>query len=322
MTTSQASPGDAVRTRDDAMRAPDGLATSGLTLAVAAGRDAGRARADRPNQDHVATVADLAVPEARVRSRGRLFVLSDGMGSRTHGGEASRLVVETMLKAYYGEDGSGPGPRDDDTGRSRGDSGPAGGDTGPSGGDRGPSGGKPGPADDDPGAALLAAVRSANGRAHAFSQTDPGLATVGATVVAALVHGSRLWVVNVGDSRAYLLHGGRLERVSADHTLVQRQVDAGILSPAAARDHPGRHVLEQNLGRRPEVEPHLETRALGPGDVVLLCSDGLWGVVAEDRIAAILAADPPEAAVRRLVDLANEAGGPDNISAIVARVEG
>jgi protein phosphatase len=140
--------------------------------------------------------------------------------------------------------------------------------------------------------------------------------------------GSRLGLVHIGDSRAYVLRGGELFRITHDHSLVQSMIDDGSLSREEAASHPGRALLLKALvgearsasvavACRPDVRLH-EVMA---GDRYLLCSDGLSAVVEEEDLrAAVIAADGPEAAVRRLVGLAREAGGPDNVACAVADV--
>jgi protein phosphatase len=146
----------------------------------------------------------------------------------------------------------------------------------------------------------------------------PGSAT---TLVAALVCGRKAWWVNVGDSRMYRLASGRLEQVSADHSVVAEQVRAGLLTPEAAEVHPHRNVVTRTVGFEPWVD--VDTGGplrLEPGDALLLCSDGLHGPVPDQVLATVLRESPPEEASERLVALANAAGGPDNITAVVAKM--
>jgi len=170
----------------------------------------------------------------------------------------------------------------------------------------------------DPGLALRAAAELLNAAIHreATDQGTPGAAT---TLVAAVIHEGRFWWCNVGDSRLYLANEGRLEQVSADHSWVEERVREGSLSAASARNHPRRNVVTRTIGFEPEVEADtggpLELR---PGSVLLLCSDGLHGPVDEDDIVRVLLSETPDVAAETLIRLANEAGGPDNISVVVA----
>ena len=150
----------------------------------------------------------------------------------------------------------------------------------------------------------------------------------GTTLTALLWTGSRLGLVHIGDSRAYLLRGGELFRITHDHTLVQSMIDDGSLTEEEAASHPQRALLLKALvgapgsgpdDARPRPDTHLHDTL--PGDRYLLCSDGLWAVVGEAEVTrAVIAADGPDAAVRDLVALAGDAGGPDNVACVVADV--
>ena len=176
-----------------------------------------------------------------------------------------------------------------------------------------------GPADPDE--RLSLAIRDANQRIQAAVRENQALAGMGTTCLAALLAGQRLHLAHVGDSRAYVYHDGHLEQLTSDHSWVNEQVKLGRLAPADAARHPMRHVIIRALGPG-SVEPDLIHRELRPGDWLLLCSDGLTGPVNDDTIARTLAeADHPEIAARRLVELANQAGGPDNITVLLVRLE-
>ncbi|MFH9757727.1 MerR family transcriptional regulator [Streptomyces anulatus] len=150
----------------------------------------------------------------------------------------------------------------------------------------------------------------------------------GTTLTAMLWTGSRLGLVHIGDSRAYLLRGGELFRITHDHSLVQSMIDDGSLSREEAASHPGRALLLKALVGEARsapaavaCRPDVRLREVLAGDRYLLCSDGLSAVVDEGELrAAVIAAEAPEEAVRRLVGLAHEAGGPDNVACVVADV--
>lgn len=143
----------------------------------------------------------------------------------------------------------------------------------------------------------------------------------GTTLTAVLWTGSQLALVHIGDSRAYLLRDGGLFRITHDHTVVQSMIDEGRLTPEEAGSHPQRMLLLKSLGSGPPAAPDLRLHETRAGDRYLLCSDGLYGVVPEDRIRHLLLSVPdPDTAVRALVDAANDAGGPDNVSCVVADV--
>ncbi|WP_406447433.1 MerR family transcriptional regulator [Streptomyces sp. NBC_01613] len=151
---------------------------------------------------------------------------------------------------------------------------------------------------------------TASGMSHA---TAPN----GTTLTALLWTGSRLALVHIGDSRAYLLRDGTLSRITHDHTVVQSLIDEGRLTEEEATAHPQRSLLLKALGT---ATPDLRLHDATPGDRYLLCSDGLSGVVSDDRIQRLLTASAPDEAVHALLDAANTAGGPDNISCVVADV--
>ena len=145
---------------------------------------------------------------------------------------------------------------------------------------------------------------------------------MGATLTAGWINGSKLSIAHVGDSRAYLLRTGSLQQLTNDHSLVAEQVRRGILTPQQAEESDMQSVLLRALGAHPEVDVDIEEVELMPRDVLLFCSDGLTRMVTEPEIAGSLQAETvPMAAAQKLVDLANERGGLDNVTVIVARVE-
>lgn len=179
--------------------------------------------------------------------------------------------------------------------------------------------------EDSPGGDLLdrlsTAVHSANNHLRDMVSGDPELRGMGTTVTALLRAGSRFGLVHVGDSRGYLLRGGRLQQITRDHTFVQTLLDEGRITAEEADHHPQRNVITNALDGREDVELDLSVRETRAGDRYLLCSDGLSGVVSEDTIRDTLASEAStEVAVDKLVELALKGGGPDNITAIVADV--
>ncbi|WP_313558495.1 PP2C family protein-serine/threonine phosphatase, partial [Miniimonas arenae] len=171
-------------------------------------------------------------------------------------------------------------------------------------------------------ALLRSAVADAHAELRARAAEDTELAGLGTTLIAALRTGKRLAMVHIGDSRAYLVRDGQVSRLTADHTYVQHLVDIGQLTEAEAENHPHRSVILRVLGDHDfGVELDESVRELAVGDRFLLCSDGVSSFVSADTVnEALLYEDDPAACAERLVDLALRAGGPDNITAVVADV--
>ena len=161
-------------------------------------------------------------------------------------------------------------------------------------------------------------VREANRAVFERSQADRKVTGMGTTLTAVLVEGDGVRLAHVGDSRAYLLRAGSLRQLTDDHTLVARMVKTGEITSDEAELHPHRNVLTRALGTEPEVRVDEQDVPLIDGDRLLLCSDGLTGMVTEDQIQAILeASGSPQDAADRLIKAANRAGGIDNITVVV-----
>lgn len=149
---------------------------------------------------------------------------------------------------------------------------------------------------------------------------DVNLSTMGSTVVAVVIDQENLYMLNVGDSRAYILRGEHIFQISQDQSWVAAQVRNGLLSSEEAVRHPQRSRLDMAISaKRKEIVPYAAEKKLEPSDIVVLCSDGLWGVLPEALIWATASELPPQEAADKLVTLANNSQGPDNISVIIAR---
>jgi protein phosphatase len=170
--------------------------------------------------------------------------------------------------------------------------------------------------------ALAAAIREANEAILDRAAGDPALYGMATTVTAAVAGDGYLQLAHVGDSRAYLLRGGTLEQLTTDHTVVGELVRRGRLTPQQAAVHPERSILTRAVGLDPRVPVDLpDPLEVRPDDQVVLCSDGLTEAVADGRIAELLSIAPDgQAACRSLIDAANEAGGPDNITVVLVQV--
>jgi protein phosphatase len=220
-----------------------------------------------------------------------LFVLADGLGGYNAGEVASTMAVSSLLgglgmelqQAHQSEDGNF-----------------------------------------DPSRALREALVARNDeifRAALHSSMYEGMAT---TAVVAWFLGGRLWVAHAGDSRLYRFRGGALRQVTRDHSFSQELLDAGMISEAEARVLPAKNLVTRAVGASPTLEPEVHDYELEAGDIILMCSDGLTEMVSDEAINAMVAADQDNIAqaARRLVDNANEAGGRDNCSVILVRVDG
>lgn len=222
-----------------------------------------------------------------------LFVVADGMGGHAAGEVASRLTVESIQEFISGTE-------DDHD------------NTWPFGYNNRYS---------VDGNRLSTAVERANEKVMRAVVNRPELKGMGTTVVAALFDEKRATLVHVGDSRAYLMREAELRRLTDDHSWVQEQVNAGILSEDEAKSHPLKNVVTRALGGGTHVAVDLIEIPVGAGDRFLLCSDGLTGMVSDEEITNALSSPRTlEQIVRGLVDLANERGGVDNITAIMVEV--
>jgi PPM family protein phosphatase len=169
---------------------------------------------------------------------------------------------------------------------------------------------------------LATVVREANARIHELAQADADRAGMGTTVTAAYVGDDAVSIAHVGDSRAYRWRDGKLERLTTDHSLVEELKRRGRITEEEAEEHPQKSVITRALGPEAAVEVDTLTYPARPGDVFLLCSDGLTGMVPEDRIAEILAEAPDLGeAGQTLIREANERGGRDNITVVLFRLE-
>ena len=167
--------------------------------------------------------------------------------------------------------------------------------------------------------AVRAAVASANQAILTAAARSPGCRGMGTTLVLALFTRDAVTIAHVGDSRAYRLRAGELQALTRDHSLVRQQIDAGLLHPGQARQRRERHVLTHALGVEGDCGPELSHHPLQPGDRYLLCSDGLHDMLSDEQIGTELRRTPgAQAAARVLLHAANDAGGHDNVSVIVA----
>ncbi len=171
-------------------------------------------------------------------------------------------------------------------------------------------------------ARMTSAIRAANAAVFERTLIEHDKRGMGTTATVLVLQGNRYLIGHVGDSRGYLLRDGVLHQLTKDHSYVQEQVDAGYLTPEQARTHPYSNVITRCVGASGDVVPDVFSGTCRPGDVFLLASDGLTGMVEDDALAAILMTPAaPERWVERMVAEANRRGGLDNITAIIVRVD-
>ncbi|NJN17381.1 MAG: serine/threonine-protein phosphatase [Oscillochloris sp.] len=249
-------------------------------LAATALRDIGRVR--EVNQDSVFAMITTLPREENDLSVG-LFVVADGMGGHDGGEIASRLAVRTVVHQVLSQLVL---PAFDDT------------------------------LDMALQPMMIAAVQAANEVIWEYARANNS--DMGTTCTATLMIGQSLYIAHVGDSRAYLFEPGGLRLLTNDHSTVGRLIQMGQLEPSEAREHPLRNQLYRTVGQQPQIQVDFTYQQVGTASHVLLCSDGLWGMIDESHMMQALARSPwPQDACHELIALANLAGGDDNISAVV-----
>jgi protein phosphatase len=252
-----------------------------VRIQVGARTDVGRKRGN--NEDCFKLVPELD-----------LFILSDGMGGEAHGEVASGITVETVASHCM------EGSKDKSL----------------------PLTGEPRPELGEKTSRLVSSIHLANKEIFESAAKHPAQRGMGATVVAVWLNENRLSVAHVGDSRAYLLRAGDLVQLTQDHSLVAEQLRRGIITRQQADKSDMQSVLIRALGIESEVQVDAEEQLLLEGDILVLCSDGLSRMVSDVEIASTLLTNiEMQAAAERLVDLANEYGGEDNVSVVLVRVE-
>ena len=224
----------------------------------------------------------LLAPDAPLGSDA-LLAVADGMGGRPAGDVASAMAIEKLLSRL--QDASQQTVMDD--------------------GER---------------AGLLGEAMHALNRDVSQAADSPETRGMGTTLTVAMVAASSLVIGHVGDSRVYLLRQGQFHQVSADHNWASEQMRRGKLAPDAARTHPGRNLLTRAIGTSPHVEVDVLVLSLQKGDTVLLCSDGLHGLVTDEEISSVLREQTPQEAAKALVNKANQQGGSDNVTVVIARM--
>jgi serine/threonine protein phosphatase PrpC len=256
--------------------------------------DVGRTR--EHNEDAF-VVADLTrgnatlQPEVRthvVGDRGTLFMVADGMGGAAAGEIASAMAIEVVMRELTEA-----------------------------------LGGADAPTEEEFATAIKRATAAANAQIHGFALDHPEYRGMGTTATVAGVLGSSVYLAQVGDSRAYLVRDGVSRQITKDQSLMQKLIEAGEITEAEAELSERRNIILQALGPEAQIKVDLTHQQVRRGDVLVLCSDGLSGQVRSEEIAAIVTeSDDLLMACKRMIDRANENGGPDNITVITARFDG
>jgi protein phosphatase len=251
----------------------------------------------RDHNEDTFLVADLSrrvsslhpdMREHEVGPRGSLFMVADGMGGAAAGEVASRMAADAVFSHM-----SSVWPDDNDVSAQR------------------------------FAYRMKEAVELANNRIHTHAREHPEVRGMGTTATVAGIFGSDLYLAQVGDSRAYLVRNGQITQITKDQSLMQRLVEAGEITEEEAEQSERRNIILQALGPDARVKVDLTWQSLRRGDLLVLCSDGLSGQVKKEEIAEIAATTTELMEVcSRLIDMANERGGPDNITAIAARFTG
>jgi serine/threonine protein phosphatase PrpC len=224
----------------------------------------------------------------------RLFIVADGMGGHNAGEVASVMAVdalETFFRSYHA-DPRQPWPHQVDSELSLGAN------------------------------LLRVGVKVANDKIRAAAKQDRAKNRMGTTIVALAVGDAQVTVAHAGDSRCYRLRGDELKRLTRDHSIVEEMIAARPeMTEAEISAFAHRNVVTKSLGSKEEVDPAMLVEALQEGDIFLVCSDGLWGSVPDPKIKGIIRSTPDiDAACQLLIDAANEAGGPDNITALLIKI--
>jgi serine/threonine protein phosphatase PrpC len=268
---------------------PGRAALTDRHLAICGATDVGAIRADNQDTFVIADLrsGDLSNPCSRtdipLSQRGILLLVCDGMGGAAAGDLAARIAAAAIKQQLIGA-GPAVAQHPDDS--------------------------------------LKSAVTGANGAVLAEAKAHPEARGMGTTCTAAIVLPDRLFVAQVGDSRAYLLRDGRLQPLTRDQTMADELLESGVLRPEQLATFPYRHVLTQAVGTRSTIEPITSEARLRRGDRILLCSDGLHGPVPAQDIARILASSADiNVVTHELIQAALAAGGPDNVTVVVADCE-
>ncbi len=270
---------------------------NGVHLLVATDSDAGNVRRSEPNEDSTLALLLERVHESMSVPVG-IFIIADGLGGHDNGQLASRVAINVIAERVVRDLLTGPLASEKAGGESA----------------------KPGHLDEDAAVTLLHdAVADANDVLVQMNQKDK--TDMGSTLTGFMVVADTAYIVNVGDSRTYMVRGGKIYQLTTDHSLVGQLVAGGLIQPEDVYTHPQRSQIFRSLGDKHNVQIDIFKQQLHPSDILLSCSDGLWEMVRNPQLESILTqATNPQAACTQLIETANANGGEDNVSAVVVFV--
>ncbi len=282
---------------------------NGVHLLAACDSDAGTVRGSEPNEDSTLTLVFQRVHESIAAPVG-VFIVADGLGGHDNGQVASHMTINIIAERMVRELLVGPLVAE------------KAGEAVTQDLDRPPTSAVPAPRklDEDALIALLqGAVEDANAALCQVNQRDK--TDMGSTITGCMIVGDFAYIVNVGDSRTYMVRSGQIHQLTNDHSLVGQLVAGGLIEPDDVYTHPQRSQIFRSLGDKPNVQIDIFTQQLYPGDILLSCSDGLWEMVRNPQLESMLNSAPdPQTACTQLIEAANTNGGEDNISAVVVFV--
>lgn len=267
---------------------------NGVQLLAASNSDAGDVRRSEPNEDSTLVLQLQRVHESISTPVG-VFIVADGLGGHDNGQVASRMAVNIIAERMTRELLSAPLQTEKD------------GET------------VQPPDEDDLVSLLRNTIEEANLALCQKNQRDK--TDMGSTLTGCMIAGEHAYIVNVGDSRTYMVRGGQIYQLTTDHSLVGQLVAGGLIEPDDVYTHPQRSQIFRSLGDKPNAQIDIFKQQLLPGDILLSCSDGLWEMVRNPQIESVLNSAPdPQTACSQLIDAANTNGGEDNVSAVIVFV--
>ncbi len=222
----------------------------------------------------------MDLPKSTKNDKTGLFIVADGMGGFQEGAKASQLTVNEFIKAFKNRIWKKNWEE-----------------------------------------ILIKGMTHSHKKIKNFVKKHPDVSNMGTTVAAVIIDKNKMHLLNVGDSRIYLVNEEEINQISYDHSLVAEQVRHGVIKPEEALNHPRRNMLLLSISSKHEkINPFMSSKSLKKDDLVILCSDGLWGPVSDSQIKDVVLELPPQDAADKLIKMANMNQGPDNISVIIIKI--